>query len=231
MWIEANTFGSVCCAVRYSKYWHRMCSDFLLALSLLSFNRILALEKLGAVFNQQAIPLQYTPRQFVIDSVSNNIVVIESDHNALTEQTKQERKQQMAEEMLEAAGEDEREAAAQMAEEFLGEDLPDSEFTAAKPGTSHWASVVRMVNPIEVQCYNNTEVWVVSVHLYVFLWTFSGILIVSHAKMACNNSFLVIVRAFHLSVPLSLLRITKLYVHLFPPLPGYYSAAVCSQAE
>lgn len=58
--------------------------------------RILALEKLGAVFNQQSVPLQFTPRQFVIDSVSNNIVVVESDHNALTDQTKQERKEQMA---------------------------------------------------------------------------------------------------------------------------------------
>ena len=60
-------------------------------------HRILALEKLGAVFNQQSVPLQFTPRQFVIDTVSNNIVVVECDHNALTEQTKQERKQQMAE--------------------------------------------------------------------------------------------------------------------------------------
>ncbi|XP_065186396.1 splicing factor 3B subunit 3-like [Sycon ciliatum] len=111
--------------------------------------RILALEKLGAVFNQQSVPLQFTPRQFVIDSVSNNIVVVESDHNALTDQTKQERKEQMAAEMLEAAGADEREAAQLMAEEFLTENLPDADFTAAKPGTSTWSSCVRLVNPIE----------------------------------------------------------------------------------
>jgi splicing factor 3B subunit 3 len=34
-------------------------------------------------------------------------VVIEADHNAYTEETKQSRKLQMAEEMREAAGEDE----------------------------------------------------------------------------------------------------------------------------
>ena len=52
--------------------------------------------------------------------------------------------------MLEAAGEEEREAAGQMAEEFLGENLPDTDFTAAKPGSGTWASCVRLVNPIEV---------------------------------------------------------------------------------
>ena len=59
--------------------------------------RILALEKLGAVFNQVAWPLQYTPRKFVIHPESNNLIIIETDHNAYTEETKQLRKQHMAE--------------------------------------------------------------------------------------------------------------------------------------
>lgn len=63
----------------------------------LLFFRILALEKLGAVFNQVSWPLQYTPRKFVIHHESNNLIVIETDHNAYTEVTKQQRKQQMAE--------------------------------------------------------------------------------------------------------------------------------------
>jgi len=41
--------------------------------------------------------MKYTPRKFVIHSESNNLVVIETDHNAYTEDTKQQRKQQMAE--------------------------------------------------------------------------------------------------------------------------------------
>lgn len=60
-------------------------------------DRILALEKLGAVFNQVAFPLQYTPRRFVIHPETNNLVLIETDHNAYTEATKAQRKQQMAE--------------------------------------------------------------------------------------------------------------------------------------
>lgn len=60
-------------------------------------HRILALEKLGAVFNQVAFPLQYTPRKFVIHPESSNLIIIETDHNAYTEATKAQRKQQMAE--------------------------------------------------------------------------------------------------------------------------------------
>ena len=67
-------------------------------LEILTFSdRILALEKLGAVFNQVSTPLQYTPRKFVIHPESGNLVIIETDHNAYTEESKQLRKQTMAE--------------------------------------------------------------------------------------------------------------------------------------
>jgi len=62
--------------------------------------RILALEKLGAVFNQVSTPLQYTPRRFVISPETSSLVIIETDHNAYTAETTQQRKQQMAEEMV-----------------------------------------------------------------------------------------------------------------------------------
>lgn len=49
------------------------------------------------MFNQVATPLQYTPRKFVIHPQSNNLVIIESDHNAFTDKVKEEKKQQIAE--------------------------------------------------------------------------------------------------------------------------------------
>merc|ERR1719334_2734491 len=73
--------------------------------------RILALEKLGAVFNQVAFPLSYTPRKFVVNSETSHLIIAETDHKAYTEETKQQRKLQIAEEMREAAGEDEAELA------------------------------------------------------------------------------------------------------------------------
>lgn len=59
-------------------------------------SRILALEKLGAVFNQVSHPLQYTPRKFIVHPESNHIIMIETDHNTYTDHVKQMRKQQMA---------------------------------------------------------------------------------------------------------------------------------------
>ncbi|KAM9510361.1 splicing factor 3B subunit 3-like [Guaruba guarouba] len=55
----------------------------------------------------------------------------------------------MAEEMVEAAGEDERELAAEMAAAFLNENLPESIFGSPKAGNGQWASVIRVMNPIQ----------------------------------------------------------------------------------
>lgn len=52
-------------------------------------------------------------------------------------------------EMVEAAGEDERELAAEMAAAFLNENLPEAIFGAPKAGAGQWASLVRLVNPIQ----------------------------------------------------------------------------------
>ncbi|KAL7978794.1 hypothetical protein Chor_013283 [Crotalus horridus] len=131
-----------------SGFASEQCPEGIVAISTNTL-RILALEKLGAVFNQVAFPLQYTPRKFVIHPESSNLIIIETDHNAYTEATKAQRKQQMAEEMVEAAGDDERELAAEMAAAFLNENLPESIFGAPKAGNGQWASVVRVMNPIQ----------------------------------------------------------------------------------
>lgn len=108
--------------------------------------RILALEKLGAVFNQMSFPLEYTPRKYVVHD-SGRMIMIETDHNAYTEETKLERRHQIAQEMRDAATEEEQELAHQMADAFLNEDLPESEFGAPKAGPGMWASIVRIIDP------------------------------------------------------------------------------------
>lgn len=130
-----------------SGFASEQCPEGIVAISTNTL-RILALEKLGAVFNQVSWPLQYTPRKFVIHPESNNLIIIETDHNAYTEETKQLRKQHMAEELIEAADEDERELAAEMAAQFLNEDRPETIFGAPKAGLGMWASAVRILNPI-----------------------------------------------------------------------------------
>lgn len=111
--------------------------------------RILALEKLGAVFNQATMPIKYTPRKFMIDEESSNMIMIETDHNTFTENSKAQRKQQIAEELVEAADDENKEDVAKLAEQFLSEDLPEETFCSPKAGTGMWASQIRIVNPIK----------------------------------------------------------------------------------
>ncbi|KAK7475529.1 hypothetical protein BaRGS_00033218 [Batillaria attramentaria] len=57
----------------------------------------------------------------------------------------------MAEEMIEAAQEEEQEIAAEMAAQFLNEERPESVFGAPKAGAGMWASCIRVLNPINGQ--------------------------------------------------------------------------------
>jgi splicing factor 3B subunit 3 len=131
-----------------SSFSSEQCPEGIVAISTNTL-RILGLEKLGAVFNQVAMPLQYTPRKFVIHPTNKSLVIIETDHNALTEKTKVQRKRQIAEEMVSSAPEHVREQVAQAAEQFLSEDLPEVVFSAPKPGLSMWASGIRVVDPAQ----------------------------------------------------------------------------------
>lgn len=130
-----------------SSFSSEQCSEGIVAISSNTL-RILSLEKLGTVFNQHSIALEYTPRKFVVHLNSGNVILIEMDHNALTEESKKARKQQMAESMVENAGEGEEEQAAEMAAAFLSEDLPENIFGSPKPGPGYWASQIKVINPI-----------------------------------------------------------------------------------
>ena len=132
-----------------SGFSSEQCPEGIVAISTNTL-RILALEKLGAVFNQISFPLEYTPRKFVIHPETSNLVIIETEHNAYTEETKKQRRLQMAEEMREAAGEEEQELAKEMADAFLNEDLPESIFSAPKAGHGMWASTLRIMDPVQV---------------------------------------------------------------------------------
>nr|CAH7759750.1 unnamed protein product [Callosobruchus chinensis] len=136
-----------------SGFSSEQCPEGIVAISTNTL-RILALEKLGAVFNQVSFPLEYTPRKFIIHPETRNLIMLETEHNAYTEETKEQRRLQMAKEMKEAAGEDEQELAKEMAEAFLNENLPENIFSAPKAGHNMWASIVRIMDPVEGTTYN-----------------------------------------------------------------------------
>ncbi|XP_026682303.1 splicing factor 3B subunit 3 [Diaphorina citri] len=129
-----------------SGFSSEQCPEGIVAISTNTL-RILALETLGAVFNQVSYPVEYTPRKFIIHPETQNLIIAETEHNAYTEETKKQRRVQMAEEMQEAAEENEQELAREMAEAFLTEDLPEKIFGAPKAGPGMWASLVRILDP------------------------------------------------------------------------------------
>lgn len=130
-----------------SGFTSEQCPEGIVAISANTL-RILALEKLGTVFNQVSTPLQYTPRRFCIHQPSGHLVIIETDHNAYTEDMKRQRKDEMVEEMIEAAGEENRELAQEMTAAFR-EDLPEATFGSTKAGSAMWASRIHIIDPIK----------------------------------------------------------------------------------
>ncbi|XP_037094869.1 splicing factor 3B subunit 3-like [Pollicipes pollicipes] len=141
-----------------SGFASEQCPEGIVAISTNTL-RILALEKLGAVFNQMSYPLEYTPRKFAIHQDSGHLVIIETDHKRLHrgDETGAQAADGRAlttppvgpQEMKEAAGEEEAELADEMAQAFLSENLPETMFGAPKAGPGMWASVIRVMEPAD----------------------------------------------------------------------------------
>lgn len=130
-----------------SGFASEQCPEGIVAISANTL-RILALEKLGAVFNQEIHGLKYTPRKFALnaDAAANSIYVIETDHLSFTDATKQQRKEQMAQQMIQDADTDEKRLAIEMANAFIQTKLPENVFGAPKAAPGMWASCVRVMD-------------------------------------------------------------------------------------
>ena len=113
--------------------------------------RILSLDKLGENFNAEAMPLRYTPRRMAHHTVSGNVVVIESDHNAYNADEKAQ--------LYEAAAI----APPLPAGTMLGDDdeaenvLMESAVGVPRGGPGKWASCVRVVSPADRQTLSVVE--------------------------------------------------------------------------
>ncbi|KAI9595999.1 mono-functional DNA-alkylating methyl methanesulfonate N-term-domain-containing protein [Syncephalis fuscata] len=97
--------------------------------------RILALDKLGNVFNQASIPLSYTPRHFTVHPTSRNFVVIEAEHGVYSPA---ERERIIAEKSAEGDIVD---------QEVL--DLAPELFNHLRAPSGQWASCIRLLSPFE----------------------------------------------------------------------------------
>ena len=115
----------------HTRHASEQCPEGIVAISQNTL-RILALEKLGAVFNQEIKPLKLTPRKMAINPDNGMIYMIETDHLSYTDMTKQQRKQQLAQQMIQDADSDEKKLAIEMANAFIETKLPEQTFGAPK---------------------------------------------------------------------------------------------------
>jgi len=131
-----------------SGFTSEQCPEGIVAISANTL-RILALEKLGSVFNQVNTQLQYTPRRLVVHPPSNRLVIIETDHNVYTKEATEQRKESIIQEAVEACSENtqhEKEGVEAFIRE-LRKDLPEETFGACKAGPGKWASRIHIFDP------------------------------------------------------------------------------------
>eukprot|EP01117_Protostelium_nocturnum_P009747 TRINITY_DN3484_c0_g1_i1.p1 TRINITY_DN3484_c0_g1~~TRINITY_DN3484_c0_g1_i1.p1 ORF type:complete len:1179 (-),score=412.47 TRINITY_DN3484_c0_g1_i1:140-3676(-) len=114
-----------------------VCSDAIVAVT---GNRlkVLSFERLDGFFNQTSLPLKYTPRHFIVHPQSNDLVIIESDHNATNESWIPPKDESKMEEGENSEDEEENNQVSQ--EEAL--------LANRKPGKGRWASCIRLVSPV-----------------------------------------------------------------------------------
>ncbi|RHN64003.1 putative transcription factor WD40-like family [Medicago truncatula] len=111
--------------------------------------RIFTVERLGETFNQNVIPLRYTPRKFVLQPKRKLLVVIESDQGALTA----EEREAARKECFEAAHAGENKTGSEDQMENGGEDednddsLSDEHYGYPKSESDKWVSCIRVLDP------------------------------------------------------------------------------------
>lgn len=74
--------------------------------------------------------------------------LIESDHVAYTEVTKQQKREQMAKDLVDAADDEDKEATREIANSILAEKIPEETFGSPKGANGMWASQLRVMDPI-----------------------------------------------------------------------------------
>ena len=93
--------------------------------------RIFYFERLGELFNQTTIPLRYTPRKMVFHPETNNIIIIESDHNSYSKREKEMIKQEIANMTKD--------------NEYLK--VKEDQIGTPYAGEGRWGSCIRMIEP------------------------------------------------------------------------------------
>merc|ERR1719375_324760 len=163
-WLGYNFQGKYSCtpmsyeALEYaSSFASEQCPEGFVAIAGNTL-RIISCDRLGELFNQNVMPLSYTPRRFVplppatlptqghAANEAIMLAVLEADHNAYNEETKREIRAALKKIKLTRAADDDLDDVKQEGDEDE-EDLPESQVGTFKAGEGKWGSCVRVVNP------------------------------------------------------------------------------------
>lgn len=143
-----------------SSFSSEQCPEGLVAITSQEL-RVLTLESLGQPFNQVVYPLKYTPRKFVIQPETKNLVILETDHNSFPQTEKMLLKQQneKEDEMDTSDGDDNAMKPNLTIEQLTGEivnELPERDYGTLKtsPNSGKWASYIRV---FDAQKQHTTE--------------------------------------------------------------------------
>uniref|UniRef100_A0A1I7WTA3 MMS1_N domain-containing protein n=1 Tax=Heterorhabditis bacteriophora TaxID=37862 RepID=A0A1I7WTA3_HETBA len=129
-----------------ASFTSEQCSEGIVAIAENTL-RIMAVEKLGASFNQMAYNLKYTPRKLIVHPSASSLMIVETDHAAYTESTKTRKRDEMADDIERLANDNEEVELAREIADVLRNNRPDeSIYGAPKAAPGRWASVVRLVN-------------------------------------------------------------------------------------
>ncbi|KAI8974178.1 CPSF A subunit region-domain-containing protein [Trametes punicea] len=100
-----------------------------------SILRLFQVTKLGTKLKQDSIPLDYTPRKFVMHPTNGLVYLIEADHRTYSQEAAQKHVEEL------------RGMRKRIDEDILG--LPLREFGRPKAPAGVWASCIRIIDPVE----------------------------------------------------------------------------------
>eukprot|EP00494_Astrolonche_serrata_P006858 UN06883 len=100
--------------------------------------RIITLEKLGEMFNQTVYPLRYTPRQMLVNPITQSLIICEADHGAYPLAEKEAIQQHIQDALNDLLNEGDKEEKKPLDEAFIG--IP-------KAQSGKWGSCIRIMEP------------------------------------------------------------------------------------
>jgi splicing factor 3B subunit 3 len=114
----------------------KLCREGIVAISDNTL-RIITIEKLDEIFNQTIYPLRYTPRQMLINPITQSLIICEADHNSYPLVEKEAIQQHIEEALRDLMVENEVKTS-KLEESFVG---------VPKAQSGKWGSCIRIMDP------------------------------------------------------------------------------------